>query len=205
MDIDAFILIGGRSLRFGSPKAFAELGGKTLAERAAITVDKAISPKSLRFVAGSDDQFASELIFSLGHPVVADLKPGYGPWSGLYTALGYASCEWVFVLACDLPLVSDEMISKLASFTGGDVDAVVPRQLDGRLQPLCAFYRRVAVLSEIEGRLSGSVRLPPLTELFGSLNSHIVESEELGGSDEMKRMFLNINSVSDLPKKIAAI
>ena len=35
MDIDAFILIGGRSSRLGTDKAFVELDGQTLAARAA--------------------------------------------------------------------------------------------------------------------------------------------------------------------------
>jgi len=34
IDIDAYILIGGRSSRLGRDKAAAELGGRTLAERA---------------------------------------------------------------------------------------------------------------------------------------------------------------------------
>jgi molybdopterin-guanine dinucleotide biosynthesis protein A len=34
MDIDAFILIGGRSERFGRDKAFVEFEGETLAARA---------------------------------------------------------------------------------------------------------------------------------------------------------------------------
>ncbi len=39
MDVDAFILIGGRSSRFGTDKAFAEFSGQTLAERAAKAVE----------------------------------------------------------------------------------------------------------------------------------------------------------------------
>ena len=204
MDIDAFILIGGQSLRFGSPKAFAELDGKTLAERAAQTVETALSPRSIRFVAGGESQFASELIFKLGRPVVADLKPGFGAWSGLHTALAYSASNWTFVLACDLPFVTAEFIDKLAGLTVEDVDAVVPRQMDGRLQSLCAFYRRSVILPDVESRLSRSRQLPGITELFSASKTRIVEPVEYSDLHGSGKFFVNVNYMGDLRSEIAS-
>lgn len=199
MDIDAFILIGGQSSRFGSPKAFAELDGQTLAARAARTVETAISPRSLRFVVGSEIQFPSELVFGLGRPVVADLKPGFGAWSGLHTAVACSSSEWTIVLACDLPFVSAEFIGKLAALTVEDVDAIVPRQTDERPQPLCAFYRRSAVLPEIEARLAGSKQLPGITAMFSAFKARIVEPNEYSELQGSGKFFVNVNCIGDLP------
>lgn len=200
MDVDAFILIGGRSSRFGSDKAFTEFEGKMLAVRAAETVEKALSPKTLRFVAASDGQFGADLIFRLGRPVVADLKPGFGAWSGLHTALAYSSTEWTFVLACDLPLVSKGFISGIADLIDETVVAVIPRQPDGRLQPLCAFYRRRTVLSAIEKLIDTGSILPRLTEILQECEIKVFED----GTPEARERFLtNVNTTADLPLKIA--
>jgi len=197
--IDAFILIGGRSSRFGTDKAFAELDGKTLAVRAAQTVEAALSLVNVRFVVGDERQFGADLIFGLGRPVVADLRPGFGAWSGLNTALAYSASEWTFVFACDLPFISSDLIRMLAGLRSDDIDAVVPRQPDGRLQPLGAFYRRSAVLKEVESLLSKPHKLPAIAELFSTIETRIVEPVEyidLPGSGEF---FRNVNYTGDLP------
>src|SRR2546423_5271067 len=105
MDIDAFILIGGRSSRLGTDKAFVELGGETLAKRALRTIEGALSPQHISFVAASDTQFEDHIPFALERPIVADLKPGFGAWSGVHAALAYATTGWAFVLACDMPFI----------------------------------------------------------------------------------------------------
>ena len=44
MNIDAFILVGGRSSRLGHDKPFVEIGGITLVERADAIIRAGISP-----------------------------------------------------------------------------------------------------------------------------------------------------------------
>ncbi|MEQ1604991.1 MAG: molybdenum cofactor guanylyltransferase [Pyrinomonadaceae bacterium] len=203
MGVEAFILIGGRSSRFGADKAFADFEGKTLAQRSVEVVETALPSANPRFVVSNESQFAVELIFRLGRPVVADLKPGFGAWSGLHAALAYSSSEWTFVLACDLPFVSAELIRRLADHTGEECDAVIPRQPDSRLQPLCAFYRRDMVLKKVERQLGETGILPRLTEITSAVNTRIVEKAEYCDLAGNESFFLNINSVGDLPPNIA--
>jgi len=54
MEIDAFILIGGRSSRFGHDKSTVMIEGQTLIERTAETVSKAIPSARITLVAASD-------------------------------------------------------------------------------------------------------------------------------------------------------
>jgi molybdopterin-guanine dinucleotide biosynthesis protein A len=197
MDIDAFILIGGRSERFGSDKAFFEFEGETLAGRAARIVDATLSPSRLTFVTSTDDQFAAGLLFTLGRPVIADLKPGFGAWSGLHTALAYALAEWAFVLACDLPFVTADGLRVLTSKTAAEVDAVIPRQEDERLQPLCAMYRTAAVRPVVEEILSGDRHLPALASIGELIRTSIVEADELASS---RNFFHNVNTLNDVTK-----
>jgi molybdenum cofactor guanylyltransferase len=195
---DAFILIGGRSSRFGSDKAFAQLDDESLAARAGHTVERAFVGSKITFVSAASDQFDSSMLFGLGHPVIADLKPGFGVWSALHAALAYAQTDWIVLLACDFPYVSTGALTLLARTSSDKLDAVMFRQQDGRLQPLCAFYRTRKVMPIVESMLDAPRTLPPLGKLAELVKTRIVEAAEyrsLNGSD---RFFHNINSPRDL-------
>ena len=198
MDIDAFILIGGRSSRFGTDKAFVELDGETLATRAAKTIETALSPKRVTFVAASDDQFKGKMPVALHSPIITDLKPGFGAWSGLHAALAYAQNEWTFILACDMPFVSAELVKLLAANVDDSYEGIIPRQPDGRLQPLCALYRVKNVLPMIEEELDAGRSLPPLTDIFDELKTRIVTPDEYAALDNAGELFRNINTPADL-------
>jgi molybdopterin-guanine dinucleotide biosynthesis protein A len=198
MDVDAYILIGGRSSRFGSDKAFVELDGEILASRAARITKTALDPKGIAFVAASDDQFDPDRLDQLGYPVIFDVKPGFGGWSAVHAALARSDTEWVFVLACDLPFITVEFLKLLAKSTRDELEAVMPRQADGRLQPLCAFYRRSAALSFIEGLLLEQEALPPIGSISGDLKTRIVESNEYSGLKNFEKFLININTAYEL-------
>lgn len=198
MNIEAFILIGGRSSRLGTDKAFVEIGGQTIASHAAEIAMTALKPTRITFVSGDERQFNAQKLSSLGHRVISDLRPGFGAWSAIETALAAAGSEWIFILACDLPFVSIEALRLLESFTRGDNDAVVPRQPDGKLQPLCAFYRVKTVHAAVKKVFIGHRSLPPLSAICDDLKTCIVSREEFGGLANAERFFLNINTAADL-------
>src|SRR5688572_26563855 len=151
---EAFILIGGRSSRLGIDKAFVELSGRTLLQRAIDTVRSALPSAVITAVAGSSTQFEINAITS-EIPFIFDLHEGRGPLGGIHAALSYANAPWILVLACDYPFVSDELIDLMVEKVSDEFGAIVPEQQDGRMQPLCAFYRVDAarlVVEEIIGR-----------------------------------------------------
>src|SRR3954471_23320778 len=143
MNIDSFILIGGRSSRLGRDKAVVEFGKQTLAQRAFLTTTDALPTSRVTFVAANEVQFGIEAI-NAGGPFIFDLIPDRGPLGGLHAALAYARTPWIFVLACDYPFVTSELIRFLTDKVSDNCGAVVPKQDDGRLQPLCAFYKTEA-------------------------------------------------------------
>ncbi len=198
--IDAFILIGGRSSRLGTDKAFAELGGETLAERSiAIMRSGLSSAKRITMVAGSSSQFAIEAI-TADIPFIFDLHEGRGPLGGIHAALSYANTAWIFVLACDYPFVLPELIQLLAEKVSDEFDAIVPEQEDGRLQPLCAFYNVAAAQPIVEEILQRPRMPPPMYEIVAQLNPRTVKFSEyshLTGSDTF---FININTGEDLER-----
>jgi molybdopterin-guanine dinucleotide biosynthesis protein A len=129
------VLAGGQSQRFGSDKAAATLGGKTLVERAAETLacvfDEVVVVSSRDTPAG-------------GWTRVADLRPGEGPLAGIEAALRYATergLEGAFVLACDLPLVDAGTVRAIVAAVGNGCAAAPRREGEPGWEPLCAAYR----------------------------------------------------------------
>jgi len=198
IDIDAFILIGGKSSRFGSDKAFAAFGPETLAARAVRTVKVGLSPLRTALVVSRGDQFTSQTLDSLGCSVVIDRLPGLGAWSGIDAAITNAQSEWVLVLACDLPFVSVGFLRLLADRMNDEFNAVVPLQPDGRLQPLCALYRVLPVQSALATFLKKPNLLPPVSAVFEKLRTFIVVAEEYNELANAENLFLNINTHADL-------
>jgi molybdopterin-guanine dinucleotide biosynthesis protein A len=201
MNIEAFILVGGRSSRLGRDKAFERIGGKTLAERALQTVRDSEIASKIYFVTGNEVQFAIEAA-RLDALFVFDIIEGRGPLGGLYTALTHASADWVFLVACDLPFVTRDLITNLSRYTNGEYEsfgAIVPEQPDGRLQPLCAFYdvKKVkAVVDEIIHRPRVSPRMHEVVEQLYPL---IVKPDEYKPlTAPPVNYFANINTEQDL-------
>ncbi|HEX6123968.1 MAG TPA: molybdenum cofactor guanylyltransferase [Pyrinomonadaceae bacterium] len=194
---DAFILIGGRSSRLGVDKAFVEVGGRSLAKRAVDVVRSALPDTRITAVAGNETQFAIEAA-TLGLPFIFDLYPDRGPIGGLHAALANTRNPWIFLIACDYPFVTPDLINLLASKVSNDARAVVPEQKDGRLQPLCGFYNvRMArpVVDEIIQRPRPS---PPMHEIAMELRPRVVRFDEYSHLPESDDFFININTVEDL-------
>ena len=196
MNAEAFILVGGRSSRFGGEKSLALLGGETLAERAVKTVREAIQFSKISFVTRDAGHFEKEAE-RLGARCVPDLPAGIGPVGGLHAALARCEAEWLFLFACDLPFVDSELIATLwQTAEAGPSSAVVPRQADGRLQPLCAFYNTGAVRPVVEDLIVQAIDPPSMRQVLSSLELRIVEPGLYGGDDR----FRNINTREDLER-----
>lgn len=196
-NIDAFILIGGRSRRFGSDKAFAALNGETLAGRAFATVSEALPESRVTFIAQNEAQFAIEAI-RLGSPFIFDLIEGRGPLGGLHAALADARTPWIFVLACDYPFVTSPLIQFLAGLISDEYGAVVPIQQDCRTQPLCAFYNVAKTQPIVEEIIERPRVPPPLHEIVTSLAPRLVPYAEFSVLSGAEEMFININTIKDL-------
>lgn len=200
MNVEAFILIGGRSTRLGRDKALVKIGDTTLAERALITVREAGIASKICFVAGSVMQFSIEAT-RLDAPFVFDIIEGGGPLGGLHAALANATAEWVFLLACDFPLITSELIRVLYGKLSSEFGAVVPEQSDGRLQPLYAFYNVKTARVVVDEIISKPRVSPPMREVIAQLNPRIVRPDEyMPSTTSAANYFINVNTEEDLAK-----
>jgi molybdopterin-guanine dinucleotide biosynthesis protein A len=130
---------------------------------------------------------------------VFDEHKNRGALAGIHAALKNAKSEWIFVLACDLPLITAEVTSKLAeklSEIDSATAAIVPRQCDGRLQPLCALYKTRICFPVIE-KLFDSNESVSVRDLIASIPHNIIDAAELD-SKNPALVFLNVNEPRDL-------
>jgi molybdopterin-guanine dinucleotide biosynthesis protein A len=197
MEIEAFILIGGKSSRMGRDKALLKLGGVTLAERAVKTTAEALTPKQIYLVAAYEDQFSAEDL-PKNIPVMYDIYQDLGAYGALHAALKQARSEWIFVLACDLPFVTVDLLKFMAGMIDGTFEAIVNAAPDGRLQPLCAFYKTEKYLPLIEAMLQSKDRLPPLTRLLEKVSTKTVKPLELQHLPASENFFINVNTKEDM-------
>jgi molybdopterin-guanine dinucleotide biosynthesis protein A len=133
----------------GQDKALLPLGGRTLCEQIAEVVSS-----------------VAEKVYLVGHPeryrhlkyeCIADVRPGFGPLSGLETALSLGQAEFHVVTSCDLFNVKPEWLRALLWEAERGARCAAVQDGNGDLQPLCAVYRSACrpVVSRAlsEGRL----------------------------------------------------
>ena len=191
--MEGFVLAGGASRRMGRDKSTLVIGGHTLIEIAAMALSGVADP--IRVV-GNLAAGQTSL------PIIPDEEIGGGVRGaivGLYTAAKYAGTEWIVVLACDLPFVSSELLVRMSTVIAKvgkeTVAALLPEQPDGRIQPLCGFYRAAATRLGIEELLSeDNWRLQRLAE---RLDTHIVPFTDIADLPGSERFFMNLNSPED--------
>ncbi len=188
--IAGVVLAGGKSSRFGSDKSQLVIGGKPIVQ---LQLEKLAKT-------GCEPLFVctqkSKLITPpLHHSItsIQDFHPNLGPIGGLHAALKKITVaqsslpvDAIFLLACDMPLISANTIRRiLRAFQR--CDAVVPTH-DGNLEPLCAVYSR-KILPAVESRIAA--RKLAMHDLAKSLTTHFFDVSTLAN---WEREFYNINT-----------
>lgn len=187
--VAAAIVAGGPARRLGGiAKPFINIGGRTVAERQ-LALLRGAFPRVL--VVANDPAPWAELAVQ----VVGDRVLGGGPLSGIDAALTAAEdCDAVVCVAGDLPFLTAQMLAALRDHAP-DADAVAPRGLAGRIEPLCARYGR-ALLPAIDARLrAGELAVHQL--LDGAAVAWL-EGDELRALDPDGTCFLNLNTPDDI-------
>ena len=172
----AFILIGGKSERFGSPKWKAKINGKSVLD----IVWDACNSFENRIIVGK------EKLDGFEKPFIQDTLKINAPMNGLYTALNNAKTDWILLLSCDLPLIDSKVFKKLWELRNENCDPVIPIAND-KMQVTCGFYHK-----RIFPTLDSEIQREnfSLFKLLEKLNTTYVKF----GEDDR---FLNMNTPED--------
>ena len=183
--MDAMILAGGENRRFLFHKGLAEMHGKRIIE-----IISDILKKHFNKVWISTN--SPEKFFYLGLPMIGDVVNVRGPLTGIFSVLSCTGVPEIFVAACDMPLITDDVVGLIKKSYRGQ-DAVIPLY-NGSPQPLLGIYS-CTVKGVIEDKIISKNRA--MRDLLKDIDVYYVREEVLKVDPEGKS-FTNINTREDL-------
>ncbi|MFQ6677128.1 MAG: molybdenum cofactor guanylyltransferase [Fidelibacterota bacterium] len=175
--VSAFILIGGNSKRFGSPKWQAKIKDISVLD----IIWKTCEIFQSRYIIGKESPDECQ------KPFLEDLLEIQAPINGLYTALSHSKTDWIFLISCDLPLTNQTILQELHDKNNHHADVIIPL-INKRAQVTCAFYHK-RILSFVTHRISQ--KKYSLTDLVESINTQWINM------DHYEIEFTNMNTRKD--------
>jgi len=185
-NITAVLLAGGESRRMGKDKATVLFRGKPLWQ-IQVELLRGLNPAKI-FVSGRTDPAwrPADVQF------VADDPPSRGPLSGLAASLAEMNTAHLLVLAIDMPFMTEQYLKFLCDQIEPGT-GVVPT-IDNRAEPLAAIYPREASF-DFQSALAGA------DFSLQTMTRRLVETgklREIPVTEQEKKLFLNVNELSDL-------
>lgn len=185
-DVLAVLLAGGGSTRYGSPKALAEVAGRSILDRGLETLDAVAGPAVI--VANDPEPYAAA-----GREIRPDVRPGTGVLGGILTALEWAEelgCDAAVVLACDMPFVSPGLLRRLARDAGPRGVSLPESDGPRGMEPLCAVYG-VECADAITRALDRGERA--IISFFSDVEVRRLPLAEVRRFGDPDRLFFNVN------------
>ncbi|MEW6096018.1 MAG: molybdenum cofactor guanylyltransferase [bacterium] len=184
------ILAGGKGTRLGNRnKAFIKLGKFSIIENVIMRLKEA-SFKEIIICGG-------QTLNIQGLTPVEDIIPHKGPLAGVYSGLISSNSFYNFVVACDMPFLSINLIKYMKDKVG-DADIVVPKTKKG-IEPLHAIYSKNC-MDIIKQKITCEKGKLSLRSIFSELKIKYVLEEEILKFSLPEIAFFNINTVEDIEK-----
>ena len=186
ISVTTIILARQKSSRMGQDKALISLQGVPLLKRIATIAQESTS--QVYIITPWIESYQS--LIPPGCSLILEETPGEGPLVGFFQALTHIETDWVLLLACDLPNLTQielERWVKCLRNVSENAIAFLPRNSQG-WEPLSGFYRYLC-LNSLERfiKLGGRSFQKWLTQEF---------VEELMVSDP--QILFNCNTPEDL-------
>jgi molybdopterin-guanine dinucleotide biosynthesis protein A len=175
-DISAAILAGGNSSRMGTDKALLKLGNETIIGRINETLKSIFADVIVVTNKVTDYQF-------LGVPIYPDIYKKRGPLSGIHCALVRSKTEINFIISCDMPMISKEMINYIVEYSSDK--PVKYCVIAGRHHYLAGIYNKSII--------------PKIEQLFLSNSKSIAEKEK---KLALKNLMTTVAAEIILPKNL---
>ena len=186
-DMTGIILAGGKNSRMGINKAFLEIDGTRLIDNILAVYQKIFSEI---IIVTNDPLSYTEFSETL---IVTDIYKEKGALGGIYTGLFYATYDYSFVAACDMPFLNEDFIIYLTGKIGKH-DIIVPELSEG-FQPLHAIYSRNC-LSHIKKLLIADKL--KIAGFYKEVRLLSIPEEKIKPFNKDGRLFFNINTPEDL-------
>lgn len=181
-NIDGYILAGGLSSRMGSDKGLLKVNNRCLIE---YVIDHLKPCVDRIFICADNAAY-----IHLGYPLIADSTPQAGPAGGIAAALRHATATSLFVISCDTPFVSEQLIRHIILLSAG-AEITIPL-VNGYMEPLSGVYSKSCDHDWQEMLNKGQRKMQAFIEHF---NYRVLDYKADLQSDE--GAFININTPED--------
>src|SRR6056297_400207 len=190
--MNAIILAGGKSSRFGSNKALYKINQKPML----VNIVEKLSPifKKIYIIGDQKDKYEE----IRGTVYLRDKIPDKGPLGGLYTGLSVSGSQYNYLQACDMPFVSQEYLRYMKGhiISNKNYEAFIPEK-NGYLEPFVGIYDK-----NIMDKILELIKKEKLNfdNLFEKIKIKKIDEEEIAKIADTERIFFNINKKEDLAK-----
>ncbi len=132
--IAGYIITGGKNTRMnGQKKLFLTYKNKTFGE---LLLNALQSFPEIYLSVEDDAPYQS-----LGYPMIVDEISDIGPMGGIYSGLKHIDAQALFVVACDMPFLTKQVVERLIN-AYNDNPTVVLACDEKRVHPLLGIYPR---------------------------------------------------------------
>jgi molybdopterin-guanine dinucleotide biosynthesis protein A len=197
------IIAGGRSTRYGEPKALATVAGARIIDRVMDALCS-VTPDCVTIANTPEIACATPL------PSRPDAVRDAGALGGIYTALLWAREEarsGILAVACDMPFLSAPLLADLLEraypVDRAGPDVVVPESGGRRaIEPLCAWYGTSCLDAVTAAVQRGDYRMIGFHEDVRTERVPLFDVRRFGDPEVL---FLNVNTREDreLAERIA--
>ncbi len=191
-DFTGYVLTGGKSSRMKRDKAFLRINGKTFLENA-VGILAPFCGETKIVLNKTQTHFIKRLPKQIPH--IFDRFENRGALGGIHAAFNDCETGFAIILAVDLPFVSHKAVGKLCEIAIDEKDfsAVIPKQKDGRFQPLAAVYNVKDCMTEIE-RILKNKSSPSVRSFLDEISIKEIEQKKLSNREDL---FFNVNDPAD--------
>ena len=189
----AVILAGGKSSRMGFDKQNIVIHNQLLIECIVKKLRTIFDEIILITNTGTE--------LKIFDKVSPDIIESQGPLSGIYTGLTLASSEYVYFIACDMPIINEEYIRYMEDLITNEADACVTKYNEW-IEPFNAFYKK-GIKDIIKEYLSFNRR--SIYNLVSNLNTLYIDEKTAIDYSENFEMFFNLNTKDDIKNYIENI
>ena len=132
-NITAVILAGGKSTRMKQDKALVKINNKTLLNH---QIDS-LSPIFNKIIISANTNYNCD------YRIIKDIDKDKGPIGGIYSILQNINTEKAFIIAVDMPYITEGIITKLIDNSNG-FDITIPI-ISNKTEPTCAIYSKECI------------------------------------------------------------
>jgi molybdopterin-guanine dinucleotide biosynthesis protein A len=194
-DLTGVVLAGGKSKRMGVNKAFLPFGNTTVIESIVAMMRRSFPEVLLS--ANTPEEYRH-----LGLPIIHDQLEYAGPLAGIHAGLTVATTQKIFVISCDMPLVTSGIIGFIAEYP--TPKPITVARADGFVQQLCGVYSKslLPLMEEIvhlRKTTPAENEFCPVLELVQLAGGEIIDIEH-EYPDYKEGAFLNLNRLADVER-----